>query len=222
MEPIDYVRAKIKAAGVRTASLVSRCERLDKNRDGIVHFDDIDNMLSEFMGRKDQLSRREVRVLMMALSNAPERGEVLYETLYDVLDAKKKDTGAGEEWLEEGHDASPATGYGENLRYSQRTLPLVRGPIFTKSVRSSMAKGSSMGRVAGDPAPSGDAYVPRGSIGEWLRKRGQGAETSNFKTFVHALERYERDSGMRIEDVPNGFVVPLGPDLKVHLEFRTT
>jgi len=221
MEPIDYVRAKIKAAGVRTASLVSRCERLDKNRDGIVHFDDIDNMLSELMGKKDQLSRREVRVLMMALSNAPERGEVIYETLYDVLDTKKKDTGAGEVWLE-ADTMTPASGYGENLRFSQRTLPLERGPARQQSVRSGMpaSKRGSLDRVASDPAPA-SSYVPRDSIGEWLRKRGPCSETANFKTFVHALERYERDSGMRIENVPNGFLVPLGPDLKVHLEFRT-
>jgi len=220
MEPIDYVRAKLKAAGVRTASLVSRCERLDKNKDGIVHFDDIDNILSELMGKKDQLSRREVRVLMMALSNAPERGEVIYETLYDILDAKKKDTGADEVWLEAG-DAFPASGYGENLIFSQRTLPLVLGPVSKHSVRSSTSKRSPMDRVASDQAPT-SSYVPRDSIGEWLRRRGScSSETANFRTFVHALERYERDSGLRVENVPNGFMVPLGPDLKVHLEFRT-
>ena len=221
MEPIDYVRAKIKAAGIRTASLVSRCERIDKNRDGIVHFDDIDNILSELMGKKNQLTRREVRVLMMSLSNAPERGEVIYRTLYDVLDAKKRDTGEGEEWLKR-HDDSPTTEYGDNVRYSQRSIPLAHGSTFTQSVRSSMVRESSIGRLTADQAPSSGSYVPRNSIGEWLRMRGPSAETRNFRAFVLALEKYERESGVRVEDTPNGFMVPLGPDLKVHLEFRTT
>ena len=221
MEPIDFVRAKIKAAGIRTAGLISLCEKIDKNRDGIVHFDDIDNILSEKMGKTDQLSRREVRVLMLALSDATERGEVQYKRLYDVLDVKKKDDAASEEWLNENGDQDHSTG---GLLYSRRTLPLAHGPATTTSIRSSSNHKIVQNRVSNNfnmiPGER-PTYVPRESLGDFLRKLGPSMEATNFKTFIHALEKYERDSGMRIEDSPNGFVVPLGPDLSVNIEFRS-
>ena len=222
MDPIDFVRAKIKAAGIRTAGLVSQCEKLDKNHDGIVHFDDIDNILSETMGKKDQLSRREVRALMLALSDAKERGEVQYKRLYDVLDVKKKDDIASEEWLNDNCDQDQTA---DGLIYSRRTLPLAHGPATTTSIRSSITQKIAQDRVSNTSnmvLGERPLYIPRDTLGDFLRKLGPSVEAANFKTFIHALEKYERDSGMRIEDSPNGFVVPLGPDLSVNIEFRTT
>lgn len=252
MEPIDFVRSKIKSAGVRTASLVSRCENIDKNKDGIVHFDDIDHILSELMGKKDQLTRREVNCLRMVLSNAPERGEVVYKRLYDILDAKKKDTGSGEIWIE---TEEPGTGAWTGTGTRGRELGLLTHTINdTRFALSRRGNTIGRGRRCGSaervnsyidrPHPCHDEnessisnnadmyYVPRGSLGDFLHKRdgkssasggdssSNGEQTSNFKKFIHALEKYERDSGMTIEDSPRGFLVPLGRDLCVNIEFR--
>ncbi len=222
MQPIDFVRSKIKACGVRTAAIVSQCERLDKNRDGIVHFDDIDYILANLMGKKNQLSRREARHLMLALSNSQERGEVIYKNLYDVLDAKTKDNGENEIWrdnnnnnINNGEFDSTFSG----VRFSKRSI---------KSTGSISRGGQARVGHELDPAVDGipgatrKTYVPRGSLGDWLHKKASPGEMKNFRTFVHALERYERDSGMRVQDSRNGFILPLGPDLQVSIEFRTT
>ena len=206
MQGIDFVRSKIKSAGVRTQGLIARLETLDKNRDGIVHFDDVDYILAELMGKKDQLSRREARILMLAMSDNVERGEVLYHKLYDILDKKPIDNGQHEKWKDCTAD-----------------LDTIGGVRFTKrSIRTVPSK-QAYNRVSDDRDPvteSSATYVPRGSIGDWLHKRATEKDVKNFRSFVHALERYERDSGMRIEDTKQGFMVPIGPDLKVSVEFR--
>lgn len=59
-----------------------------------------------------------------------------------------------------------------------------------------------------------------GSVGEWLKKSACPAEIKNFKLFVSCLEKFERDSGMKIslkED--GGFLVPLGPDMRANISF---
>lgn len=59
----------------------------------------------------------------------------------------------------------------------------------------------------------------RGSVGEWLKKAACPAEVSNFRKFIACLEEYERCSGMKCIHKEDGFVVPLGPDLKASVSF---
>ena len=59
-----------------------------------------------------------------------------------------------------------------------------------------------------------------GSVGAWLKQSACPAEIKNFQSFVACLERFERDSGMKInlkED--GGFTVPMGPDLRASISF---
>ena len=42
------------------------------------------------------------------------------------------------------------------------------------------------------------------------------------KKFIHALEKYERDSGMKVEQTGDGLIVPLGPDLKVSISYLSS
>lgn len=78
-----------------------------------------------------------------------------------------------------------------------------------------------------DPAPTaavaGAASFGRGSLGDWLMHAGCPAERANFQDLMSCLEMYERYSGMRISQSPDGeFVVPVGPGLKATLRFTTT
>jgi hypothetical protein len=59
----------------------------------------------------------------------------------------------------------------------------------------------------------------RGSVGEWLLTAGCASERSNFKDLVSCLEVFERESGMRIEQTEQGFIIPLGPNLRATLNF---
>lgn len=82
-----------------------------------------------------------------------------------------------------------------------------------------------------------------GSVGEWLFKAACPSEIANFKRFISCLERFERESGMKIQLTPGGlilniafsftliyyniiiynignFKVPLGPDLQASIKFN--
>ena len=61
-----------------------------------------------------------------------------------------------------------------------------------------------------------------GTLGEWLKKAACPAEVINFKKFLARLEDYERSSGLNCKRTGDGFVVPLGPDLKASIQFFTT
>ncbi len=59
----------------------------------------------------------------------------------------------------------------------------------------------------------------RGSVGDWLQNASCPSEIKNFRRFIQCLEEYERMSGLKCIPEENGFVIPLGPDLKAHLSF---
>lgn len=59
----------------------------------------------------------------------------------------------------------------------------------------------------------------RGSVGEWLKQAACPSEIANFRTFIACLEEFERNSGMKCIHKEDGFVVPLGPDLKASVSF---
>lgn len=59
----------------------------------------------------------------------------------------------------------------------------------------------------------------RGSVGEWLKKAACPSEVENFRKFIACLEEFERSSGMKCIHKEDGFVVPLGPDLKASVSF---
>ena len=59
----------------------------------------------------------------------------------------------------------------------------------------------------------------QGSIGEWLQTASCPAERKNFRKFIDAMERFERETGMKISNQHDGFTVPLGPDLRCQIKF---
>jgi uncharacterized protein YfkK (UPF0435 family) len=64
-----------------------------------------------------------------------------------------------------------------------------------------------------------EQQMEKGSVGEWLKKAACPAEVKNFQKFIACLEDYERSSGMKCVCKNDGFVLPLGPDLKVSVNF---
>lgn len=59
----------------------------------------------------------------------------------------------------------------------------------------------------------------RGSVGEWLQRAACPAEVANFRRFIACLEEYERLSGMKCVHKDDGFIIPMGPDLKASVSF---
>lgn len=63
-------------------------------------------------------------------------------------------------------------------------------------------------------------HFTRGSLGQWIEEQSCPAEIENLELFTALLETYERRSGLRIQQDPQGnLVVPLGPDLMATLQY---
>ena len=200
MDPITKIKAKVKNCGLKTATIVEACRVIDRNRDGLIHFDDLEMVMTDLLAKRGvEFSRREWRQIMGAISNDPTRGEVLYENLYEVFDSGV--AGVSEEkWFDQGSV--------EVIRSDTRGRDRSVSPVRTTLHVSSPARGSKkMGPM------------PKGSIGHWLQTKAYPTEVSNFKCFVQALEKYERDSGEKIETTEDGFLVPLGPELVVKIQY---
>ena len=58
----------------------------------------------------------------------------------------------------------------------------------------------------------------RGTIGDFLTNASCPAEQRNYKRLMDLLDKYERESGMKIELTKNGFVIPLGPDMEASMQ----
>ena len=209
MDPIAKIRTKVKNSGLKTATIVEGCRAIDRNKDGRIHFDDLEMVMTEMLGKRGvELSRREWRQIMAAISNEPTRGDVLYESLYEVLDTKR-DGMTEEKWFDS------STGTVEVLRSDTRgrsLSPMHGNALSSSDGATSLARGSRRGVGGGMP-------MPRGSIGEWLQKKAYPTEVSNFKCFIQALEKYTRDTGEKIETTEDGFLVSLGPDLKAKIQY---
>jgi hypothetical protein len=206
MEQIDYIRVKLRKHGCKTATIIRGCERLDKNSDGRIHFDDVELVISELLGTEHNLSRREYRALMASLSDSPERGDVHYKDLWKVLDPHVRHEQGQENWFD----------------------PETNKPMVISHRNLRMSKNLSLGNDV-DPESSfrrsrkDIGHARKGSIGEFLADKGtSSSEMVNFQKFVHCLEKYERDSGIKIETTSEGFTIPLGPELQVSLKYKYT
>ena len=56
-----------------------------------------------------------------------------------------------------------------------------------------------------------------GTVGEFLVNAACVAEQRNYKLLMSVLDKFECESGMRINVSKEGLVIPLGPDLQATL-----
>lgn len=130
MDPtIRSIAKKLKAKSLKIATIVNRCELLDRNGDGIIHIGDLESVLVEYL-TVDGISRREFANLGRLLAAKSADGSILYHKLYklfdfddDVLEGRKPLTAAEDDiW----YDPEDVTAYkdakagsiGEWLNYS--------------------------------------------------------------------------------------------------------
>ena len=165
---LTSIRKKMRDEGVKVAALVSKCERVDRNKDTFIHIDDLEEIIQDSL-KSSKLTTREMNFLLGQLTHDRRRGNIEYKYLFDVLEGNKVKT---ESERERWYDPE---------------------------------------RVTEVPKP--------GTIGEYLERAACPAEIQNFKRFIAAMETYERGSGMSVAASENGFLVPLGPDLKITVQF---
>ena len=173
---VTTIRRRLKEANVKLAWVIEKLESRDKNLDGHVHTDDLEDVLREVIhDPENRITRREVLKLASLISGKVP-GSIIYERLYDILEPtmRKSIERPVERWVDDAVDDSDT-------------------------------------RWASQP----------GTVGEWLKKAACPAEIKNFKKFIGCLERFERDTGMKIAMKDDGnFIVPLGPDLRANIGFH--
>jgi hypothetical protein len=179
------IREKMVDQRVRPDSIVHACEAIDKNRDELIHADDLEDVLHDLLGAST-LNRREIKTLTGTLEVPGARGKAIeYKRLTEVL------------------EVGLASGVGDRENRDSNGRPLGetwRGGDESEIHTTRWAK-------------------QKGSVGEWLTGPACPAEQKNFKKFINAMERFERDTGMRIQPNEEGFVVPIGPDLRASVKF---
>jgi len=142
---IRSVRSKLGDSKVRVETIIRECERLDKNGDGRVHADDLEDVLHDLMG-PTALNRREINTLTQSVEIADRHGRsVDYKGLTDVL------------------GGSGGRGGGSGLRDSTNT----RGGAADYENRDRWDDAREL--EGARPGGSGRSVRRTGSIGEWLQ-----------------------------------------------------
>lgn len=175
----DYIESifnKLKQHQIKIETILSQCEVIDSNKDGVIHADDLIDVIDDLLPRRGTISRREYHYLIEALGKGKgsKHHNVRYmklETVYNDCRRQGQQDVAEERWLEDAYE---------------------------------------------------DEFSgPKGSIGDYLNKAACPSEIQNYKTLVACLEKFERETGLRISTDEEGFRIPLGPDLKATLVFNT-
>lgn len=164
---------KFRSSKIKVATIIAKCEKIDNNSDGIIHVDDLEDIIQELLG-KHRLTAREMIYLLGQLTHDKRKGKVFYNNIQDFLEPDTPKAGATRWKTSIDHDNDDAE---------------ISNPL------------------------------PQGSIGEFLQRAACPSEIKNFSRFVSMIEKLERRSGMKVTATAEGFVVPLGPDLRVNINF---
>mgnify|MGYP003385721938 CR=1 FL=1 len=172
-EYVESIFNKLREHRIKIETILTQCEALDSNRDGVIHADDLIDVINDLLPRKT-ISRREYHYFIAALCQGQgSNHSVKYmklETFYEDIMRKHNHQEVQERWYEDPYEQ--------------------------------------------------EFSGPRGSIGDFLNKAACPSEIQNYKTLMACLEKYERETGLRISTNDDGFRIPLGPDLKAAITFN--
>jgi hypothetical protein len=87
---LTSIRKKFRTEGVKVSGIVSKCEKIDVNRDFIVHIDDLEEIIQRSL-KESRLTRRELNHLFGMLTHDRRRGNIEYQRLYEVIEGKVDD-----------------------------------------------------------------------------------------------------------------------------------
>ena len=85
---------------------VYHCERLDKNKDELLHADDLRNVLWDTLG-PDTITQRELKYLTESISLPRKRDTVEYKKMSDLLSFRSDSHERPEHWNGDDDDALP-------------------------------------------------------------------------------------------------------------------
>jgi hypothetical protein len=160
---------KFKLSKINSFAIIEKCEKIDKNRDRMIHVDDLEEIIQALLN-ENRLTMREMIYLLSSITHNKRRGLVIYDHINHFFDTE------------------PTSSYDTKHEKWRNDTEVID-------------------------------TLPKGSIGEFLQKAACPAEIHNFKKFIHLIEKYEQSSGLTATATKEGFIVPLGPDLRVSIEF---
>jgi Ca2+-binding EF-hand superfamily protein len=163
---------KFKKSGLKVASLISKCEKVDRNKDGIIHFDDLEDIIQDCLGI-NRLNAREMTYLKEELNVDRKKGTIRYISIQELFDIESS---------------------------NQET------EIWKSDKLDNDDNGNN--RV-----------ISKGSVGEFLQKSACPAEIKNLQKFLSLVEKYEKNTGLAAATSDDGFILPLGPNLRVSVQF---
>jgi hypothetical protein len=94
------IRRKLRGSRIKVATIVHRCEQKDRNGDGIIHLDDLEDILNDIVPPENRITRREL--LRFATSLMGENnGSIRYEKMSDIIEPpRKRDSRENEKWVD--------------------------------------------------------------------------------------------------------------------------
>lgn len=99
------IRRKLRDSRIKIATIVHRCEQKDKNDDGIIHLDDLEDILNDIVPPENRITRRELVRFATVLMGEKNIGSIKYEKLSDIIEpARKRDSGEREKWVDIDED----------------------------------------------------------------------------------------------------------------------
>jgi hypothetical protein len=99
------IRRKLRDSRIKIATVVHRCEQKDRNGDGIIHLDDLEDILNDIVPPENRITRRELLRFATALMGEKNNGSIKYEKLSDVIEPpRKRDSRENEKWVDNDDD----------------------------------------------------------------------------------------------------------------------
>lgn len=191
---------------IKISTIIARCVEIDRNHDGVIHINDLEEILMDYLGAL-RVPRREViqlgRILQSRRRDAQE-GSIEFDRLEDTIGKVMKEMEKENEKEKEGQ-------------------PRASSPEQKRSTSSSRRnKAEDKGEHWYDPVNERGNYkstYSMGSIGHFLDEVACPAEVRNFQHFVYCMEKYEKLTGMECQPTRDGFIIPMGPDMKANVTF---
>ena len=170
---IQNLSDRLKSKYIKRASIISYCEEIDLNNDGIIHINDLEIILNHFL-TDDKLNIREKKQLFKYLYDKknPDSGTINYMKLLslfpDTFD-RKGDNDHVERWYDDGYSKDPNNQYHHHHHHHRNDNN------YGKDYKWA---------------------VQKGSLGEFLKDAACPSEISNFHVFISCMEDYERRTGI--------------------------
>jgi hypothetical protein len=102
---IDIIRRKLRDSKTKIATVIQKCDEKDRNNDGLIHVDDLEDIFNEIMGTEYRITRRELKKFVNTFMFEDD-SKVEYSKISDILEphkgrgGKEKEVKIEEKWLD--------------------------------------------------------------------------------------------------------------------------